>query len=309
MLKTLKTLWVDELDPAQLKAVRNLLLAARDADGWPAVTATGPLPGEFTGGPHLLGYAEDGAGDLVGYGHLDETGDAFGRQVAELIVHPAHRKRGYGARLFGALATRAGPALRVWSHSDHPSAAALAASSGFERVRELLIMSADTAALKLDSVAMPPGVRLRTFEPGADEAAMIAVNARAFSWHPEQGALTADDLLAAEGEDWFEPAGFFVAEDQDGRLLGFHWTKVHPPVNEGAGEAVGEVYVVGVDPGAQGGGLGKALTVAGLRHLRAKGLPRVILYVEGDNAPAIAVYTRLGFSTVSTAVQYERVIG
>ena len=32
----------------------------------------------------------------------------------------------------------------------------------------------------------------------------------------------------------------------------------------------------------------------------------MILYVEGDNAPAIAVYRKLGFETVETDVQYAQ---
>ena len=70
-------------------------------------------------------------------------------------------------------------------------------------------------------------------------------------------------------------------------MLGFHWTKQHSP-------SLGEVYVVAIDPEAQGRGLGRALTLAGLHHLAARGLDEVLLYVESDNAPAIAVYSRLG---------------
>jgi mycothiol synthase len=128
---------------------------------------------------------------------------------------------------------------------------------------------------------------------------MVAVNARAFSWHPEQGRLTVEEVLATEDEPWFDPAGFFLAVDAEDKLLGFHWTKVHP-------DSTGEVYVVGVDPDAQGRGLGKVLTLAGLRYLQGLGLPRVTLYVESDNSPAIAVYRKLGFTLLDMGVQYER---
>ena len=79
-------------------------------------------------------------------------------------------------------------------------------------------------------------------------------------------------------EPWFDPAGLLVAADGD-RLLGFHWTKQHSPT-------LGEVYVVAIDPAAQGQGLGKLLTLAGLHHLAGKGVAEVLLYVESDNAPA-----------------------
>lgn len=312
--------WFDTLDDARTEDIRALLLAARATDGWPSITTTGPLPAEFAGGQHLLGYLDD---TLIGYAHLDAEGDAFGRQVIELIVHPEHRNHGHGSALFDvaldAVRAAGGGTVRVWSHADHPDAAKLADRAGFTRVRELLIMSAAASDLRLTDPVLPDGVRLRAFRPGQDEQAVIDVNARAFSWHPEQGAMTVDDLTAAEREDWFDANGFFLAErtpedtaqpddtaSSDATLLGFHWTKVHPPGPEPGSEPVGEVYVVGVDPAAQGSGLGTALTIAGLAYLSEQGLPTVILYVEGDNPAAIAVYRKLGFETASTAVQYER---
>ncbi|NIJ14839.1 mycothiol synthase [Saccharomonospora amisosensis] len=300
----LKLVWVDELDPARTDDVRRLLLAARESDGRPQVRPTGPLPEEFHGGRHLLGQLDAAEDDLVGYAHLDTAGDAFGRQVAELIVHPSHRGRGHGAALLDEL-LRTASRPRVWSHGDHPAAAALAKRFGLERARELLVMRALTTGADWPEPKPMRGLRLRTFVPGEDEQGVIDVNARAFDWHPEQSAFGVEDLRRAEQEDWFDPDGFFLAENESGRIVGFHWTKVHEAnPDRFGGEPVGEVYVVGVDPSAQGGGLGKALTLAGLRHLRALGLRQVILYVEGDNAPAVAVYRGLGFETVETDVQY-----
>jgi mycothiol synthase len=274
--------------------VRALLLAAGAHDGRPEVDPTGPLPREFRGGRHLLRHDGDA---LVGYAHLDPGGDAFGNQIVEAIVHPDHRRRGHGTRLVAdALAATDGP-LRIWSHGDHPAAATIAGRAGLARVRELLRMGLGPDK-ELPEPKLPDDVTIRAFEPGRDEDAVIGVNARAFEWHPEQGQLTVDELIAAETEPWFDPAGFFLA-DVRGRTVGFHWTKVHP-------NGVGEVYVVGVDPAAQGGGLGRALTLVGLQHLRRSGIAEIILYVEADNAPAVAVYTRLGFAVAETDVAYQR---
>jgi mycothiol synthase len=277
--------------------VRSFLIAVAAVDGRPEVSAEEPLPREFRGGEHLLATLD---GSVVGYAHLDTLGDAFGRQVVEAFVRPDARGKGIGGKLIQAVFDRAGDGARFWSHGDHPAAAAIAARLGMIKVREMLKMRLDLTDADLPPARLPDGVRLRTFVPGQDEAALVEVNRRAFDWHPEQGAMTVADVEAAERESWFDPAGFFLAVDAADRLLGFHWTKVHP------GD-VGEVYVVGVDPDAQGGGLGKALTLAGLDHLRGAGLSEVILYVEADNTAAVSVYRGLGFDRSSADVQYSTV--
>jgi len=218
---------------------------------------------------------------------------AVGDAPVEIVVDPARRRSGIGRRLLEELV--ADGEDRFWAHGDLPAAQALAASSGLVAERTLLVLR-----LTFDGPPtpeqVPDGVRLRTYVPqDADE--IVAVNARAFAHHPEQGAMDRADLDRRMSSDWFDPAGLFVAE-RDGRVIGFHWTKVE--------DGIGEVYVVGIDPDAQGGGLGTALTARGLRHLHERGLPVVDLYVEGDNAPALKVYRNLGFQDHARDTLYAR---
>jgi mycothiol synthase len=216
-----------------------------------------------------------------------------------MVVHPDYRGRGFGLILARALLAEAAPdPLRVWAHGDLPPARALAARAGFARIRSLWTMRRPLTEPLPDPV-FPPGVTVRTFRVGADEAAWLDINRKAFAGHPEQGAWTAEDLSLREREPWFDPDGFFLAE-RDGKLAGFHWTKIH-----GTPPQVGEVYVVGVDPAGQGGGLGRALTLAGLRYLRSRGLPEVMLYVDEDNVAAVRLYESLGFTHRGTDVMFR----
>ncbi|CAM3758143.1 mycothiol synthase [Nocardioides zeicaulis] len=215
-----------------------------------------------------------------------------------LVVRPGARGRGTGGALLARATTSYDGALTAWSHGDHPAAARLAAREGWERVRDLWVMRRD-ASLPLPPLVVPDGVTVRGYR--ADDAAdVVAVNAAAFAHHPEQGSMDLDNLARRMAEPWFDPTGLLVAEDDSG-LLGFHWTKQHDAT-------LGEVYVVGVAPRAQGRGLGKVLTLAGLHHLHGLGVAQVLLYVEADNAPAVAVYSRLGFTHAAsdTHVQYAR---
>ncbi|MEU4478314.1 mycothiol synthase [Micromonospora sp. NPDC023966] len=292
----------DRLAPDEVAEVLALARAGGDTDGADPLDEHVLLRLRDPQAPavHLTARAADNT--LTGYAHLDTTDPAEGIGV-ELVVHPAYRRRGTGRALArGVLAAAAGP-LRAWAHGDHPSAAALAVDLGFTRARVLWQLRRPLTAA-LPEPALPDGVRLRAFRPGADDDAWLAVNKAAFAQHPEQGRWTTADLQVRLAEPWFDPAGFLLAEDSaTGRLLGFHWTKVH----ERPGSArIGEVYVLGVDPSAHRGGLGRALTTAGLAYLRdRRGLDRVMLYVDESNTGAVALYERVGFARWSAHVNYH----
>ncbi|AQA12575.1 mycothiol synthase [Streptomyces malaysiensis subsp. malaysiensis] len=291
---------LEELSSAEARDVLRLIAEAARIDGQQAVSEQGRLQlrGRREGVRHLV--LREPSGELAGYAQLEDT-DPVEAPAAELVVHPARRGQGHGRALGVTLLKESGKRLRVWAHGGHASARHLAQVLGLTLFRELRQMRrplGSLAELGLPEPALPEGVTVRTFRPGEDDAAWLAANAAAFAHHPEQGSLTQRDLDDRKGEPWFDPEGFFLAE-RDGEIVGFHWTKVH------AEERLGEVYVVGVRPDAQGGGLGKALTSVGLRHLAARGLPTAMLYVDADNFAAVAVYERLGFVTHETDLMYR----
>ncbi|WP_173057697.1 mycothiol synthase [Phytohabitans houttuyneae] len=306
----------DQLTPEEVREVLALAQAAGDTDGAYPLSEHVVLHLRHGGDApavHLLARDHDGA--LAGYAHLDTTDEVEGA-AAELVVHPLRRRRGLGRALVRAameVTDEVDPRgrLRLWAHGDHPSAGALALGLGFVRARVLLQMRRSLFAPLLEP-RLPEGVALRPFRPGADDEAWVRVNARAFADHPDQGRWTLRDLRLRMAEPWFDPEGFLLAVDErDGRLLGFHWTKVHGDRghhHEHQHEPIGEVYVLGVDPDAHGTGLGSALTTAGLRYLRGLGLDQAMLYVDESNVRAVALYTRLGFARWSTDVSFRRVV-
>lgn len=315
-------------------AVRALAAAAAEADAVAPLSEQPLLWLEDPQAPvvHLLvscsrGESEHGADDGDSDGDSDHDGDGDGDRTvvgyaqvdvgsttaarAELVAHPAHRRSGTAAALLDAARATAheipGRPLHVWAHGALPAARAFAEAAGMHVVRELWQMRLDLAAWSEGATtrparALPHGVTARAFVPGQDEDAWRRVNSRAFAHHPEQGRMTSADLRARELEPWFDPAGFLLVE-RDGMLLGSVWTKVHAPGEHGP-QAVGEIYVVGVDPDAQGLGLGGALTDLGLAHLAARGLHEVILYTEADNEVAIRTYRRAGFEPSAVDVMF-----
>lgn len=146
------------------------------------------------------------------------------------------------------------------------------------------------------------GTAIVAFRVGGDEAEWVALNARVFATHPEQGRVTADDLRAREAEPWFDARDFLVARDASGRMIGYNWLKIDP------GESTGEIYVIGVDAASAGQGLGRRLMRAGLARLAERGCTSATLYVEADNEPAVRLYRSLGFADHTVDVQYRRTL-
>jgi mycothiol synthase len=288
--------------------VLALLRAATAADGVRPLSEESELRLQHGGPPGGGDLVVRDGDELAGYARYDVGSD--GRLEAELVVHPSLRRRGHGRTLLDRLLQLAGPRpLSLWAHGDLPGSAELLAPRGFSRDRVLLQLRRDLAGVEPDPrPQLPDGVHVRAFRPGRDEDAWLRVNSRAFAWHPEQGTWTLDDVRVREAEPWFDPAGFLMAWRGDpsdgGQLLGSHWTKVHP-AGDGADEAIGEIYVLGIDPGAQGMSLGRALTDLGLAHLRARGLRQVLLYVEEDNAAAVRLYESRGFRRFAVDVSWR----
>jgi mycothiol synthase len=238
-------------------------------------------------GDSLLGYLQVHAED--------------GIATAELVTAPA--RPDVAVTLTDALIADAGASrVLLWAHGADSAASVFGATHGWQVRRQLLQLrrpldAADQHAA--DTATPDPTLVIRPFRPGLDDLAWLRVNARAFAHHAEQGGWTQADLTDRIGSEWFDADGFLLAE-RDSRLLGFHWTKIHHEMSP----AVGEVYVIGVDPDAQGQRLGDRLLALGLAYLAGRGLGSVLLYVEADNVTAVRLYQKWGFSTFSTDVQY-----
>jgi mycothiol synthase len=270
---------VDLLSPAEVQAVRALVAASPGAADNPPISEDGML-GLAGPGRHLLART---GGELTGYARVGAD------RSAELVSSDLATAQ--------ALIDALGTGVQLWAHGRASTAGLAARARGLAAVRTLLQLR--VSLHRLDPLPVPDGIELRPFSPGTDEDAWLAVNARAFAHHPEQGGWTRQDLDQRIAADWFDPAGFLLAW-RGAQLLGFHWTKEHhefqPPL--------GEVYVLGVDPDAQGLRLGTVLLNAGLRHLLERGRHTILLYVEADNTAAVHLYEKAGFAVFSDDLQY-----
>ncbi len=292
MARTERVLDVGDDTASELRALWS---RAEAADGVGAVSEAFRLAvGTARDGVvHLLRLDDDDT--VVGYAQVASAGTPDA--VAELVVDPPARRHGHGRALLDAALAEG--ARSVWAHGMLPAADALARAAGLELTRSLHLMTRPLTDADAVDPVLPEGFSVRAFEPGRDDETWVALNAAAFARHPEQGRLTVADLHERMAQPWFDPAGLLlVVEDATGQVVAFHWTKVEE------GSHSGEVYVVGVDPAHQGGGLGGPVTRLGLAHLARAGLRDVELYVDGDNTAARRTYERLGFTDAAVDGQY-----
>lgn len=281
--------------PADVALVRGLADAAEAADGHPplgdAVWRDLHAPSDHS----ILWFAFDGDRPV---GALHAIAAADRSVTAAVVVHPEQREGGVAAAMIDAwlanLSSHGPRHVTLWAFGADDRADALAEAGRFQVERELWQMRVPLPLA--EEPRWPPGITTRPFVVGQDEAAWVTVNNQAFVHDPDQGGWSEDDLRRLETEPWFDPTGFLLAIDERG-LAGFCWTKVHAPAPPNEPHALGEIYVIGVDPDRQGSGLGRALVVGGLASLHERGSSVGMLFVDASNTPAVALYKALGFTT------------
>lgn len=286
---------IEELRAPDQHAVAEFLRSAHETDQvhlddhLHIDLSQGPRPG-FVG---AIASADDGS--VVGYAQASRGNEGF---VVDAIVWSRFEGDVHEARaqlierVVDALPQHS--AVTWWTHGDTASQQ-IAQSIGMKPGRTLLQMRRSLP------VGPASSLDVRPFRPGLDEEPWLEVNNAAFGWHGEQGGWDLDTLRQREREPWFRADGFLLHE-RDGRLAGFCWTKLHSPTHHG--HVDGEIYVIAVHPDFHGLGLGRALTLAGLSNLHDAGATHAMLFVDGANSAAIALYRDLGFEVSHTHLAY-----
>ena len=271
----------DQLDDDTVHAVRQLVTAVQREVGQPPLSDQALTQLASPSVRHVL--VRDGD-VLVGYaqlasGSLELAGDAAAVEVLLAALEPLD------------------DTVEIWSHGTRSPLVPVLQARGYQVARRLHQLRRKLRDLPREE-PQPEGVLIRPFVPGVDEPAWLAVNAAAFVALPDQAGQTMTDIRAREREEWFDPAGFLLAQ-RGTELLGFHWTKVHTPT-------LGEVYVLGVSPAAQGMRLGSILLQRGLAYLAGRGCTDVLLYVDDSNAAALRLYEGAGFTRYDEDVLWRR---
>jgi len=297
---------LNHLSKSQQESVLALIKAAHDFDGTPPIAEHVLLHLRHGGDKSDSHIMFEEGNQVIAYAHLDTTDLVAGPSV-EAVVHPNHRGKGLGSLILKEAIKVCGDKTRIWSHGDLPAAKAIAKSLKLERLWSNLLMSKSLGEIQPITSKYP----IRTFIPDFDNQEFLSLNNKVFANYPDQGGWSEDDLKVRLNESWFDEKGFFVAEDK-GDLIGFCWTKIHGAhthshngEDDHGHEALGEIYVLAVNPDYTGQGVGRDLTITGLNYLKYQGLNNVMLYVGVENKPAFNLYKSLGFNEFGSDVMYR----
>lgn len=290
------------LTPAEVATVRGLVEDTERIDGYPPLSDQSWIDlVHGTDAPLVAAMVIDQYdGRLVAYAQAVGHRESW---TVELVIRPSARvllrsvARPALTAVIEAIRAEGGDELTWLVHDPSPVHDSLADEFGLVPKRRLHQMR---RSLPTD---IPFDLQTRPFDPARDIDEWVLVNSRAFAWNPEQGSWTAANVRARMAEPWFDANGFLIHE-RDGRMAGFCWTKIHA----GATPAIGEIYIIAVDPDFHGLGLGRALTLAGLASLAERDIQIAMLFVDADNIAAVRLYDTMGFVVHRTDCLYQGAI-
>ena len=301
------------LTPADIPAVVALINAADAVDEADEATSAAEfrlwVAGPAAAGNHAVAVTLAGA--IVGYGDVHHPAGDDGAR-GWVVVDPAWRGRGIGTALVAWVRGRARRMGLLWIDFAIDvrlrQANAWIAHLGYEPVRTYtrLRLASDAA---LPAGALPPGLRLRTFQPAQDEAAVHGILNAAFADHRNANVVTSEQTADNLRRPSFDPAGLFLAEAvagaAAGQIVGLCWCYSNPDEQRRRCEQTGWISDLGIDPAYRRAGLGRALLAHGILWLRDQGADCVELWVESSNGAAVTLYTSVGFRVNKTVVDYR----
>jgi len=241
-------------------------------------------------------------GDAVGF--LDIKPElTIGRVIADAWLLPEHRQKGLGRRLLRTALKRAGELgarfIHIYIRNENVTAKNILSRLGFKHVRRFLELSLD-----LDNIAWP---ELETALTGCrhlgegEEALLTQLQNRSFADHWGYQRNT-PETTAHEIRLSHRSRRDIILACDEAAVTGYCWTEIGAP-----GE--GRIYMIGTHPDFQGQGVGRRTLLAGLAHLKGRGVRKVWLTVDSANETASALYASVGFKPRQTYLWYEIAVG
>jgi len=248
------------------------------------------------------------AENIVGY--MDVTPElTIGRVILDCWVHPEHRRMGLATKLLACAMHRAKELRAKVAHvniaPDNVAAQSVLTRLGFKFMRRFLKLRLDMAVVRWQGIDQP-ALGCRHLQSG-EEDKLTQIQNRAFTGDWGYNPNTVEEIIYRTNLSGCSPEDVVLTCDGD-KVIGYCWTGIPNEGGVATGEGKGRIFMIGADPDYRGRGMGKRALLAGLAHLRSKGLQVAELTVDSENKVACALYQSVGFKVRSSNLWYEKVL-
>ena len=235
------------------------------------------------------------------------------------VIHPDWRRCGLGRRLLDTAFRRSGEIVsqladgrvkfQCTARDGELGRRALYEGSGMRPVRYFVNLARSING-NLPPVAVPPGIRLRTFDPAHDAEAVWQVDQIAFRDHWGHTDAPLEEFLHWIEMPHLRPELWFLAEDEASHeIVGLALNVIDPHWIAQTGRREGYVENLAVLRDYRQRGLGTALLLQSLHALRDAGMEAVHLHADTENLTgAMRLYERVGFRVRKTSIAYHKAL-
>jgi len=248
------------------------------------------------------------ARNIIGY--MDVAPElSIGRVILDCWLRPEHRRRGLATKLLSCAMHRAKELGAKVAHvnimEDNVVAKSVLSKLGFECVRQFLEFKLDMAKLRWQDIDQA-ALGCCHLQCG-EEDKLTQIQNRCFAGTWGYNLNTVETITYRTNLSNCSPKDVVLTYDGD-KVIGYCWTKITYEGEVAIGERKGRIFMLGADPDYRGRGVGKRVLLAGLAHLKSKGLRVAELTVDSENTVACALYRSVGFEVRTSSLWYEKVI-
>lgn len=291
---------------SDLDALQQLLneIGLHGHRNWPTLPEELRSELEF---PHVnpkrnIGLAEH-KGQIIGYAIVEPEAN-IGRSVIGIgssSISLAIRKNLIDWAM--STAGQAAPIAHLSTRDNEIELEKLVEQLGWSKVRRYLKLTT-SSNISLATAAVPDEFTVRTML-GLDEVPELTyIQNEAFKEHFGYSPNAEDEILAHVLAGNSSPDNIVMIHDSHERLVAYCWTFIY----QRDGLKIGRIGMTGVLPTARKKGLGRAIAEVGFNHLVRQKVDSIELDVDSENAPAIHVYSSLGFNEDSEVSWWERAL-
>jgi mycothiol synthase len=259
---------------------------------------------------------ENPSGKLVGYGSVSINPSQEGTDgFLNFRVHPTVRNQGleeqiitWGEKRLKEATKDGNGTVKLFSgtRSDRGDVITILQNLGLIAVRYFFRMKRSLNE-PIDEPKFPEGFQLRIVEPKKDATKWVEMFNQTFIDHWNHHNFTVEEFLHHCQHPEYNSDLSLIAIAPDGTFAAFCESRIHTEDNKRNGCNEGWIAVLGTRRGFRQQGLGKAMLLTAMQHLKTKGMDSAILGVDAENpSGALRLYESVGFEKVHTSISYVK---